>query len=167
MGTRIKLALDHNFPTPILDVLGEWVTETELVPVRRIDHRMETLEDHELVVSLAARKWAGLITCDYDPSVVPRVLSAIHQTRFRVVSIDAAGHDPLIATGALLLELPGVVKRMKLDSPQVFRLHPRSARPASPRDLFGLLAKRHGKSIQELMDAAALSKDELRDPLGP
>ena len=41
---RRRFALDQNFPEPIVDALSTWL-EAELVPIRRIDQRMPTLDD--------------------------------------------------------------------------------------------------------------------------
>ena len=165
-GTLVRLALDHNFPTPILSVLGQWVKEATLVPIRSIDERLEDLPDHRLVASLAARGWTGLVTCDHHMLDLPRVLAAVHQTRFKVVAIEQAGDDPLVATGALLLELPRIVKKMGPSDAQVFRLRPRAPTPVKPWDLLGALASRKRKSIEELFEAARLSEAELKDPMG-
>jgi hypothetical protein len=48
-----RLALDQNFPEPIVDGLADWLaSDAELVPIRRIDDRMATLDDREVLVAL-------------------------------------------------------------------------------------------------------------------
>lgn len=47
-----ELALDQNFPEPILRCLDEYVVDVRLVPLRSIDPRLPTLGDRELVLAL-------------------------------------------------------------------------------------------------------------------
>jgi hypothetical protein len=48
-----RLALDQNFPEPIVDGLADWLaSDAELVPIRRIDDRMATLDDWEVLLAL-------------------------------------------------------------------------------------------------------------------
>lgn len=43
------LALDHNFPEPILNALETFMVDIRLVPIRRIDQRLPDLDDRQLV----------------------------------------------------------------------------------------------------------------------
>jgi len=48
-------ALDQNFPEPIVDGLADWLAQdAELVPIRRIDDRMATLDDRQVLLALHA-----------------------------------------------------------------------------------------------------------------
>ena len=49
---RLRLALDHNFPEPILRALDEFVVDVELVPIRRIDRRLPEQPDEQPVDGL-------------------------------------------------------------------------------------------------------------------
>jgi len=126
---------------------------------------MEELDDDELVVSLASRGWDCLVTCDFRMLRNPRVLAAVMQSKFRVVAIESAGDDPLIATGALLLELPGVIKRLRTGVAQVFRLRPRDPRAEDPWKLQTDLARRRGQSAKDLFETVRLADGEREDPL--
>ena len=42
----------------------------------------------------------------------PKELAAIVATKLTVFAIEGVGDDPIRATGALLLDLPGALKRM-------------------------------------------------------
>jgi hypothetical protein len=57
-------ALDKNFPQPIVGVLSDFQTDAMLVPLDRIDARMSTLDDWELLLALYhhADPWDGLIS---------------------------------------------------------------------------------------------------------
>lgn len=60
---RRLFALDRNFPQPIVDVLGEFMTEAELVALADIDPRLTDLDDWQMLLALYhdERKWDGLI----------------------------------------------------------------------------------------------------------
>ena len=62
-------ALDKNFPQPIVSVLSDFQTDATLIPLDRIDPRMSTLDDWELLLALHhhADPWDGLITTDTRP----------------------------------------------------------------------------------------------------
>jgi hypothetical protein len=62
-----RFALDQNFPEPIVESLSDWLaSDAELMPIRRIDDRMATLDDWEVLHALHADAagWDGLITTD-------------------------------------------------------------------------------------------------------
>ena len=63
----IRLALDQNFPTPILDLLAKFIVDIELIPLRRIDSRLSTLDDRTLVIALHQLGFPGLVTNNYNP----------------------------------------------------------------------------------------------------
>jgi hypothetical protein len=44
-------ALDKNFPQPIVSVLSDFQADATLVPLDRIDPRMSTLDDWELLLA--------------------------------------------------------------------------------------------------------------------
>jgi hypothetical protein len=102
------LALDQNFPEPIVDALGDFLAEdAELVPIRRIDPRLPTADDWQVLQALHAdqRPWDGLITSDSNMLGLPRELAVLCQTKLTLVVTIAAGHDPIKATGLLLAHL--------------------------------------------------------------
>jgi hypothetical protein len=50
-----RFALDQNFPEPIVDGLVDWLaSDAELMPIRRIDERLATLDDWEVLQALHA-----------------------------------------------------------------------------------------------------------------
>ena len=59
----VRLALDQNFPTPILAALSDFIVDIELVPLRKIDPRLSTLDDRELIIALHQLGYPGLATC--------------------------------------------------------------------------------------------------------
>jgi hypothetical protein len=46
-------ALDQNFPQPIVDGLRDWLEpQVKLVPIARIDNRLATRDDWEILLTL-------------------------------------------------------------------------------------------------------------------
>ncbi len=160
---RALFALDHNYPLPILSALAEYIPEAELVPLSEIDPRLPLLEDWEVLVALRRhpRPWAGLITNDADFLTSPRELAALIQTGLAVVVAEAAGHDPIKATGLLLTHLQSVCRRLDRGRSQIWRLTAAERRPDDPRAVFAGVAKRRKRSVDDLYSEHKLSRDEL------
>src|SRR5215471_2820895 len=95
----VRLALDQNFPEPILTALDRFIVDIELVPLRRIDVRLTTLDDRALVITLDQLDFPGLVTNNYKMLKNPRELAAIIRTRLTVFAIEGVGDDPIPATG--------------------------------------------------------------------
>jgi hypothetical protein len=94
-------ALDHNFPQPIVAVLGEFQADAELVRIDEIDPRMADLDDWELLLALHhhVKPWDGLITTDSSMLTQGPELAALLQTKLTLVVAMEAGHNPVKASG--------------------------------------------------------------------
>ena len=164
----IKIPLDHNFPEPILGALGSWLGDVELLPIRQIDSRLTRLGDRQLVLALHQLGYKGLVTNNYRMLQNPVELAAIIKTQLSVFAIQGLGHDPIRATGALLLDLPSAVKALEAGRPGVFWLRPRSPQPYDPWELFKSLAERRRENADCLYQQVAVSDAELATPIvGP
>lgn len=163
-------ALDQNFPTPIVDVVDEYMVEAELVPISRINEQMATLEDWEVLLALANhdRPWDGLITNDSDMLALPKEMSVLCQTKLTLVVAEAAGHDPLKSTGLLLAHLPHICTQTTPTKAQMWRLRT-TPRPATdPWEMVAGIAERQGVTPAALYQGAKLDVTGLaRDPLAP
>ena len=110
----LRLALDQNFPTPLIEAIrGYLPPEVELSHLGVIDRRLSDLPDRRLFLALAQLGFDGLVTNNYKMLDVPAEIAAILKTRAVVVAVEALGHDPIRAVGALLLELPGLPSRIR------------------------------------------------------
>ncbi|HEY3483921.1 MAG TPA: hypothetical protein VGK49_01000 [Ilumatobacteraceae bacterium] len=159
---RPRLALDHNFPTPILNALRTYIVDVDLVTLREIDDRLPTLDDRALVIALRQRRFAGLVTNNYKMLKNPRELAAIMATKMTAFAIEGVGDDPLRATGALLLDLPGALRRMDTRRAQVFWMRPRNPQPEDPAVLFERIAKHQQRTVADLFAEVEVSRAELR-----
>ncbi len=119
----LRLALDQNFPTPLIDAVRDYLPkDLEVRSLHQIDRRLSDLDDRQLFIALHQLGWNGLITNNYKMLAVPAELAAIVKTNAVVVAVEGLGHDPLRAVGALLLELPGLTDRVRPRRSNVFRL---------------------------------------------
>lgn len=161
---RSTLALDHNFPEPILACLDQFIVDLKLVPLRHIDRRLPALDDdRKLLIALYQLGYRGLVTNNYKMLLNPEELAAILRTGITVFAIEGVGHDPLRATGALLLDLPGAVRRWGGDG-RVFQLRPRNPQPTKTWDLFRRAAEHLDRSPNELYSEVKVTDEELVRP---
>jgi hypothetical protein len=111
MAAVTPVALDHNFPEPLLSGVARWMPEfafhwiKDLPPGELNEH-----EDHDLVYELHRRAFPVMATNNHKMLDDQRVLVAIEQTRLTVVAIEGAGDDPVFATGVLLRDLRDVLR---------------------------------------------------------
>ncbi len=158
----IRLALDQNFPTPILAALADFIVDIELIPLRKIDPRLSNLDDRTLVIALHQLGFPGLVTNNYKMLKNPKELAAIIATKLTVFAIEGVGDDPIRATGAVLLDLPGALKRLDSRKAQVFWMRPRNPTPEDPTALFQRAAEHQHRDQDDLLAELRVSKDELR-----
>lgn len=157
----IYLPLDHNFPEPILDCLDRFIQRPKLIPLRRIHPDLARLRDRELLIALSQLGYKGLVTNDYRMLRNPGAIAAVLKTKLTVFAIEGVGHDPIRATGALLLDLPAAVRGMEAGSRGVFWLRPRNPRPVDPWDLFKKAAERKGQGVDELYSEVKVTDEEI------
>lgn len=161
-GERLRLALDQNFPTPLLEAVhGFLPTDIELRPLSKVDRRLANLGDRELLIALQQLGYAGLVTNNYKMLRVPAEIAAIVKTKAVVVAIEARGHDPIRAVGALLLELPGLVDRLRPGVSNVFLLDYERRRPKDAWSYLAVAAARVGKTPDALWDQVKVTDREL------
>ncbi len=152
-------------------LLAEYLQEeAELAPLSTIDERLaQSVDDWRILLSLHQRgDWDGLVTTDSGMLSLPRELTVLMQTKLSLVVAEEAGHDPLRATGLVLLHLPGICRDTTTTKPQVWRLRAPGRRPViDPWAELERVADHQSQRASELYAAAKLSRSELeRDPLG-
>lgn len=157
-----RFAVDHDFPEPILRATAPFLP-IDVEMIATLDRRLvDRLDDWQVILALSQAGFEGLITLDTAMLSLPRELAVVHQTRFTIVAIEAAGYNPLRATGQLLLHVQEVAAQHDSSQPQIFRIaRPRGIHPASAWDSLGEIASNQGVSIQQLFDANRLEPPEL------
>lgn len=132
-----------------------------MTSIRDIDLRLSDLDDDQLIIALKQLGYSWLVTNNYRMLQNPRELAAILKTNLSVFAIEGLGHDPLRATGALLLDLPAALKRFQEDKPQAFWLRPRDPHPSDPWDLFKQAAQRHNRNFNDLYEEVKVTDQEF------
>ncbi|MCU0309766.1 MAG: hypothetical protein MUE36_02335 [Acidimicrobiales bacterium] len=158
------MALDVNFPEPILASLAEFLVDVELIPVRRIDPALSELDDRALMLALRQEGFDWLITNNYRMLRNPSELAAILKARMKIFAIQGLGSDPLRATGALLLDLPGAVRRSRSGRSEVFWSRPRNPEPQDPWELLERAADHRHQEAAALYEEVAVSDEEAAQP---
>lgn len=72
------VALDHNFPEPVLASVERWLKDVEFRHLRHIDPRLAELQDHELIYDLHNRGLSILVTHNWKMENDVRVVVAVH-----------------------------------------------------------------------------------------
>lgn len=159
---KLRLALDQNFPTPLIRAVADYLpVELEVKSLRGIDPRLSGLEDRSLFLALHHLGWNGLVTNNYKMLDVASELAAIVRTQAVVVAVEGLGHDPLRAVGALLLELPGLAGRVRPRRSNVFRLTYRRRSPEDARSYFAQVASRQGRPAEDLWAEVLVTTEEF------
>lgn len=161
---RTLLALDQNFPIPIVTALSEFMTDFSLTPLRDIDPELARLDDRQLMLALRQEGFDWLITNNYRMLLNPRELAAVMKAHMKVFAIQGAGGDPLRATGAMLLDLPGALKQAVAGRSQVFWSRPRNPNPREPWELFTRAAEHRHEQASELYEEVKVSDQEAGTP---
>lgn len=127
------VALDHNFPEPILRLVAEWLPELDFYWVKDLPGGdLNELEDHDLIYELSRRGFPLMVTNNHKMLDDRRVLVAVEQTRLTVEAIEKAGDDPIFATGVLLRDLADVIKKDHAKG-IYYRVRPSRVRPSRAR----------------------------------
>jgi hypothetical protein len=161
-------ALDKNFPQPIVGVLSDFQADAQLVPLDRIDARMSTLDDWELLLALHHHSdaWDGLITTDSSMLAQGRELATLIQTKLTLVVAVASGHNPVKASGLLFAYLAGICQRTTPERAQVWRLNAANRPHEEPWEFLKRFAEHNGRSADEVwaelkLSAAAMARNPL------
>lgn len=132
----------------------------KLVPLRKIRSDLTDMPDRRLLLALDRLGWVGLVTNNYKMMQNPYEIAGLLKTKLTLFVIEGVGHDPIRATGAVLLDLPGALKRRHRDRAEVFWMRPRNPEPRKPWDLFAAAAGRAHRNTRELYDELRVSDDE-------
>lgn len=163
---RLRLALDQNFPTPLISALrGYLPSDIALTHLPAIDGRLSDVGDRELFIALKQLGFNGLVTNNYRMLDVAKEVAAIVKTKAVVVAVEALGHDPIRAAGALLLELPGLADRLRPNIANVFRLNYKRRQPVDAWEFFVSAAERLERTPEDLWAEVKVTDEEMARPV--
>lgn len=159
----MRVPIDQNFPEPILNALAPFIKEVDFVPLRNIALHLPYADDRELLIELHNRKFNWLVTLNYKMLLNPAELAAVIATKLNVFAIEGLGHDPIRATGALLLHLtPAIEEITKSGLNGVFWIRHRQPQVHDPWDLFKKAAEHHNINPNALYSEVKVSDNKLK-----
>lgn len=156
----LGVALDQNFPEPVLDCLVQFLPDLRLVPLRRIHPALTDMPDRRLLLALEGLGWPVLVTNNHKMMQNPSQIAGLLKTRLTLFVVEGLGHDPIRATGAMLLDLPGALRRRKAERAEVFWSRPRNPVPQAPWELFRRAAARTHREPGELYEELRVTDQE-------
>ena len=123
--TRRLFVLDHNFPAM---AVSPFIPEVEFRPLQAIDPWLTRgVEDWAVLHGLAqnkATKIHGFVTNDDRMLNLSRTLPVLMQTELTLLICMSTGHDPIAATGLVLMHAPYVAARWQAHPELVVTRHP-------------------------------------------
>lgn len=146
-----QVALDHNFPKPVLASVDRWLKEVEFHHIRDLDARLSELQDHELVYELHDRGLPLLVTHNWKMENDARVVVAVHLRGFTLLTLRKAGDDMIFATGVLLRDIVPVLRK-EVPRGQIFRARPSKLHPRPAFRILQELARHAGTTADALVD---------------
>jgi hypothetical protein len=152
-GDRIRFALDHNFPAPVLAAFSVLLPHVELVPLAQIGGELARLDDWEVFLALhRQRAWDGLVTNDDKLLSLPKEMTVLSQTSLTLVVAVGEGHNPIRAVGVLLSHLGFICHHTRRDRPQIWRLEVRQKMFDGPEKYLTAIAERQKTTAQSLFE---------------
>jgi hypothetical protein len=162
----LRLALDQNFPLDLVDALKEYQPDgVNLEGVGRIDPRLSDMDDRPLLIALSQLGWDGMATNNYKMLNVATELAAIMATGCVFIALHGMGDNPLRATGALLLELPGLPRRLASEKHRIFDISYAHRHGDDPWKYMEKIASHQDTTAKELYASVKVSMAELSTPL--
>lgn len=158
----LRLALDQNFPVPLLDSLQRWLpADTEIQSIASMDTRLPLLSDRNLFIALKDLGVDGLVSNNWRMLNQESEVASIIHTKAIAIFIKGMGHDPIRAAGALLLDLPNLAERVIPGVGNVFLLSHDRRRPTNAWQSLESIAGRHKVSASTLWKAQKPSEEEI------
>ncbi|HET8631329.1 MAG TPA: hypothetical protein VFL91_28240 [Thermomicrobiales bacterium] len=146
----MHFVLDQNFPFQATGL--PWPRGVEVSPLTAIDPELTRNHDDWQVFRALARRGDvdGFITNDADILNLPREMVQLSRTQLTLVVTDGLGHDPLGATGLLMLHLPQIAKQNH-QPPRIYRLRRPQLHLTRVRPLIDALATRERIPASDLV----------------
>jgi hypothetical protein len=135
--------------------------ELELHSLKVIDPRLTDMDDRPMIIALHQLDFDGLATNNYKILNVPTEVAALIATKLTFICTEGMGDNAVRATGALLLELPGLTRRVRPDKENIFHLRHVFKQPTDAWPYMQRIAKHHGWNPGELYKEHKVSQEEL------
>ena len=162
MAEPLHFVLDQNYPIAPLSI--RWPTALQLSRLAEIAPELvRDHEDWEIVHALNQRgDVTGFVTNDADMLELPREMVVLNDSQLTLVITDGVGHDPIRATGLLMVHLQEIARRV-INKPQIFVLRPRPLQPLTSGSQLDKLADRqHIQTNRLISQERAVVRELLR-----
>ena len=148
--------LDHNFPFYVVQFAWpKAITVSRLADVDRT--LIRTREDWEVLLALDKRGDVdGFITNDARMLLQPKEMIALSRTRLDLVVTDGVGHEPLQATGLVMVHLERIAVSASAE-PRIVVVRPAALRPGSPWQQINVIAQHLNVNVNDLVDVELAS----------
>lgn len=161
-----RLALDQNFPLRLAKAIEAAAPAgISMQSLHDIDPRLETLTDRQLIIALSQLRFHALASNDHRMLDTPEELGALLATKLGFVAIKSAGHNPVKATGALLLELSNLPRVFSDPKRRILELRFDPRKPTDGWEYLTRVAQRSGLTPHELYEQVKPSNLELATPV--
>lgn len=143
--------LDQNFPIQTTGI--GWPPGLQVVRLDSVDRALtEGAEDWEVILELQHRRlFDGFITNDRRILSSPREMIAHERTELALIATDGVGHDPLIATGLVMVHLSAIsLERSKHGGAMTYLLRPSGKRSLTPGRRLNEIAEHGNRSSREI-----------------
>jgi hypothetical protein len=157
----VRFALDQNFP---LQATGlAWPRGSEVIPLTAVDPDLtRNHEDWEIFRALDQRGDVdGFVTNDAAILLLAREMVMLARSRLTLVVTDGLDHDPLGATGLLILHLPQI-DRQNHPTPRKDLLRWPALQLLKVRPIIDGLAARERIPAPDLVRRESAAIDRLR-----
>jgi hypothetical protein len=142
--------LDQNFPYYVAGF--DWPPSISVSRLTDVDPGLtRNREDWQVILALAEREDVdGFVTNDRRMLLLPKEMIALSRTRLALVVTDGVGHQPLRATGLIMLHLEHVTRSLD-GQPRVFLVRPAQLQPVSAWTQVNSVAKHLGVHVNQLV----------------
>ncbi len=163
--TRRLFVLDHNFPGLAVE---PFIPEVEFKALQDIDPWLTRgVDDWATILGLhqfKSSKIHGFVTCDDGMLNLSRTIPVLMQTDLTLLVCAKTGHDPIAATGLVLLHAPYIAARWTEHPELVVVRHP-GQKANEVEDRLETLIGRTKMKRGEYLRANELTREQLETPL--
>jgi hypothetical protein len=151
-AASVHFVLDHNFPLSANSI--PWPQRIRTSRLVNVDPTLtQGKDDWEIILKL----WQnysidGFITIDAKMLLQSREMTALSRTGMALIIADAAGQDPIRATGLVMVHLAQIANTLT-GVPQIFRLRMGVLKIEHPRIYLKSIADHTNQRVQDIIAA--------------
>lgn len=137
----MHFVLDQNFPWHVTQL--PWPSNVQITPLMTLaSHLTVNFDDWQVMREFARRGDVdGFITNDADMLNLSTEMVILLRTQLTLVVTDGVGHNPLRATGLLMVHLREIAQKVS-GKPEIYILRPANLRLTRPGEQINKIAAR-------------------------